>query len=89
MILGGLRIVTTVSPQAITFHRCKNLRIQNLTVINSQKMHIAFTNCLRVKAYNLRVIAPQVSPNTDGVHISASHSIEVEDSMIRTGRLFL
>ncbi|XP_031373759.1 probable polygalacturonase At1g80170 isoform X2 [Punica granatum] len=73
------------APTAITFHRCKNLRIQYLTVIDSPKMHIAFTNCLQVKASNLTVIAPRASPNTDGVHISASRAIEVENTMIRTG----
>ncbi|KAK4797413.1 hypothetical protein SAY86_029739 [Trapa natans] len=73
------------APTAITFHRCKNLRIQNLTIIDSQHMHVAFTNCLRVKVSNLRVIAPEISPNTDGVHISASRSVMIEDTFIRTG----
>ncbi|KAH9666594.1 putative polygalacturonase [Citrus sinensis] len=70
---------------AITFHKCKNLKVQNLRVVNSQQMHIAFTNCLRVVISNLEVIAPAESPNTDGIHISASRGVEVKNSIVGTG----
>lgn len=73
------------APTALTFHRCKSLKISNLLVVNSQQMHIAFTNCLRVTASNLKVIAPATSPNTDGIHISASRGVEVKSTLIRTG----
>lgn len=56
-------------------------------IVNSQQMHMAFTNCMRVVASNLRVMAPAVSPNTDGIHISASRGVEVKNSIIRTGQL--
>ncbi|XWS20409.1 hypothetical protein CRYUN_Cryun31cG0098600 [Craigia yunnanensis] len=70
---------------ALTFHKCKNLKVHNLMVVNSQQMHIAFTNCLRVTVSNLKVIAPASSPNTDGIHISASRGVEVKNSIVRTG----
>jgi len=54
-------------------------------VLDSQQMHISFTKCLRVVASHLEVIAPARSPNTDGIHISASKGVEVKDSIIRTG----
>ncbi|KAM5578823.1 putative polygalacturonase [Rosa sericea] len=73
------------APTAITFHRCKNLKVKNLMIVNSQKMHMAFTNCMRVLASHLQVIAPATSPNTDGIHISVSKGVEVKDSIIRTG----
>ncbi|KAL6137727.1 hypothetical protein ACLB2K_063016 [Fragaria x ananassa] len=71
--------------QAITFHRCKTLKVRNLMIVNSQKMHMAFTNCIRVVASHLQVIAPATSPNTDGIHISVSKGVQVKDSIIRTG----
>lgn len=71
--------------QAITFHRCKNLKVRNLMIVNSQKMHMQFTNCMRVVASHLQVIAPATSPNTDGIHISVSKGVQVKDSIIRTG----
>ncbi|XP_048333996.1 probable polygalacturonase At1g80170 isoform X1 [Ziziphus jujuba] len=73
------------APTAITFHRCKNLKVKNLMLVNSQQMHMAFTNCIRVLASHLKVIAPATSPNTDGVHISASKGVEIKESIIRTG----
>ncbi|KAL6134360.1 hypothetical protein ACLB2K_066592 [Fragaria x ananassa] len=73
------------APTAITFHRCKNLKVRNLMIVNSQKMHTAFTNCMRVVVSHLQVIAPATSPNTDGIHISVSKGVQVKDSIIRTG----
>lgn len=75
--------------QAMTFHRCKYLKLQNLMVVDSQKMHLAFTNCMKVIVSNLKVVAPPASPNTDGIHISASRSVVVEDCIIRTGNCFI
>lgn len=73
------------APTAITFHRCKYVNVKNLMVLNSQQMHMTFTHCLRVVVSHLKVIAPARSPNTDGIHISASKGVEVRDSIIRTG----
>ncbi|KAJ7962880.1 Pectin lyase-like superfamily protein [Quillaja saponaria] len=73
------------APTAITFHRCKNLKVSNLKVVNSQKMHMAFTSCMRVVASHLKVLAPATSPNTDGIHVSVTKGIEVKDCIIRTG----
>ncbi|XP_022991643.1 probable polygalacturonase At1g80170 [Cucurbita maxima] len=73
------------APTAITFHKCKNVKIHHLLVIDSQQMHVSFTNCLRVVASNLKVIAPAFSPNTDGIHISASKGVTVKNSVVSTG----
>ncbi|KAK7335979.1 hypothetical protein VNO80_28153 [Phaseolus coccineus] len=73
------------APTALTFHRCKDLKIRNLMLINSQQMHLSFTNCMRVVASHLKVLAPAFSPNTDGIHISATKGVQVRDTVIRTG----
>ncbi|KAH7865946.1 hypothetical protein Vadar_013439 [Vaccinium darrowii] len=73
------------APTAMVFHRCNNLKVRNLTVLNSQQMHMAFTSCVRVAASHLRVLAPGSSPNTDGIHISASNLVQIKNSVIRTG----
>ncbi|XP_021906641.1 probable polygalacturonase At1g80170 isoform X2 [Carica papaya] len=78
-------ILLTIILQAMTFHRCKNLKVHNLKLINSQQMHIAFTTCNQVKASHLEVIAPASSPNTDGIHISNSHNVKIKNSIVRTG----
>ncbi|KAI3716279.1 hypothetical protein L6452_23507 [Arctium lappa] len=73
------------APTAITFHRCNNLVVKNLMIVNGQQMQIAFTTCDGVAVSRLGVFAPAGSPNTDGIHISASTNVEVKDSTIRTG----
>lgn len=73
------------APTAVTFHRIRRLKVHDLKLINSQQMHMSFTRCSRVKASRLQVIAPERSPNTDGIHISACNAVIIEDSMIRTG----
>ncbi|OAY75897.1 putative polygalacturonase [Ananas comosus] len=73
------------APKAITFHRCKHLTVKELTLINSQQMHMAFSMCSHVRASHLKVIAPAESPNTDGIHVSESVSVVVKDSTIGTG----
>ncbi|KAK6127939.1 hypothetical protein DH2020_038316 [Rehmannia glutinosa] len=75
----------THAPTAITFHKCKNLKVRNVTLVNSQQMHMAFTNCMHVAASRLTIIAPADSPNTDGIHISASTHVELKDVTIGTG----
>jgi len=40
---------------------------------------------MRVLASHLKVLAPAFSPNTDGIHISATKGVQVRDTVIRTG----
>lgn len=72
--------------QAMTFHKCNSLRIKDLTVVNSQQMHMAFTNCIRVSVSNIKLLAPSSSPNTDAIHISSSRGVQVTDSTFMTGQ---
>lgn len=54
-------------------------------MFDSQQMHMAFTSCKKVAVSHLNILAPGISPNTDGIHISASTSVEVKESNISTG----
>ncbi|KAL2458747.1 putative polygalacturonase [Forsythia ovata] len=75
----------THAPTAVTFHKCKNLKVRNLTMVSSPQMHMAFTACVRVAASRLSVFAPADSPNTDGIHISASKHVNLKNIIISTG----
>ncbi|KAI8545837.1 hypothetical protein RHMOL_Rhmol07G0069000 [Rhododendron molle] len=70
---------------AITFLNCKNLGVSGIRSRNAQQMHITFQKCVNVKAWNLRVIAPGNSPNTDGIHVTGTQNISILSSVIRTG----
>ncbi|XP_009594191.1 probable polygalacturonase At1g80170 [Nicotiana tomentosiformis] len=73
------------APTALTFHRCNNLKVRNIEILNSQQMHLAFTDCKHVAVSHLAVLAPADSPNTDGIHISSSTQVNIKDCTIGTG----
>lgn len=75
----------TSAPTALTFESINNLRVRNLNVQNSQQMHMAFQKCFAVQAINVRVTAPGHSPNTDGIHVTASKYVVIKHSTIGTG----
>ncbi|RWR72668.1 Polygalacturonase [Cinnamomum micranthum f. kanehirae] len=73
------------APTALTFRSCKNLFVSDLSIKDSQKMHLSFDKCQDVIASNLMVSAPEHSPNTDGIHITGTQRIHVMNSVIGTG----
>ncbi|CAK9167668.1 unnamed protein product [Ilex paraguariensis] len=70
---------------AVTFDNCINLRVANIRIKNAQQMHLTFQDCVNVIASNLKVIAPEKSPNTDGIHVTGTQNIQIMSSLIRTG----
>ncbi|KAL9238605.1 hypothetical protein vseg_013002 [Gypsophila vaccaria] len=73
------------APTAMTFHKCKGLKIRDINIVKSQQTHVSFTDCLGVMVSNVTLTTPSESPNTDGIHISASTNVEIKDSVINTG----
>lgn len=71
--------------QAVTFVECNNLRVSNIRLENAQQMHLTFQDCQNVKALNLMVTSPGDSPNTDGIHVTGTRNILIQDSIVRTG----
>ncbi|RID55335.1 hypothetical protein BRARA_G02602 [Brassica rapa] len=62
-----------------------NVKIIGVLSLNSQLFHIAINRCNNVKIEDIRIIAPDDSPNTDGIHIQKSTDIEVRNASIKTG----
>ncbi|KAM7509014.1 hypothetical protein LguiA_019467 [Lonicera macranthoides] len=75
----------THAPTAVLFYGCTKLRVRNIWIKNAQQMHLSFEKCINVKASNLKVIAPEKSPNTDGIHITATQNIKIHASVVSTG----
>ncbi|KAF3437912.1 hypothetical protein FNV43_RR20668 [Rhamnella rubrinervis] len=70
---------------AVGFIGCKNLRVANLKFWNAQRMHLTFRKCVNVEALNLTLTAPADSPNTDGIHVTATHNLHINNCLISTG----
>ncbi|KAK7243544.1 hypothetical protein RIF29_38345 [Crotalaria pallida] len=73
------------APTAVTFNECNNLKVRNLVFKNAQQMHVRFQKCSNVRASNLVIRAPGHSPNTDGIHVSDTQNMIINNSVIATG----
>ncbi|KAK9169881.1 hypothetical protein Syun_002021 [Stephania yunnanensis] len=70
--------------RAMTFYQCNSLKVRNIHVKNAQQMHVSFQKCNNVQARNIVVTAPGKSPNTDGIHVTATQDIRILNTVIGT-----
>ncbi|EOA19709.1 hypothetical protein CARUB_v10003570mg [Capsella rubella] len=73
------------SPAALRFFMSSNVIVESLSIKNSPQVHLKFDGCNVVHINTLRIISPSSSPNTDGIHIENSNSIEIYNSVISNG----
>ncbi|KAK9033290.1 hypothetical protein V6N11_018323 [Hibiscus sabdariffa] len=72
-------------PRALNFHDCNGLQLKGLTHLNSPRSHISINDCKNVFVSDIHIKAPGDSPNTDGIDISRSTNVQIQDSTIGTG----
>ncbi|KAL8049000.1 hypothetical protein ABFS82_07G106100 [Erythranthe guttata] len=75
----------TVEARSITFNWVNDGEISGLTSINSQLTHLVINSCKNVKVSNVRIVAPDLSPNTDGIHVQSSTNVTITNIIIKTG----
>jgi polygalacturonase len=64
--------------------RCKNVRIQGVTIVNSPFWTINPEFCENVKVLGVTIINPK-SPNTDGINPSSCRNVHISDCHISVG----
>uniref|UniRef100_A0A7N1A8T9 Polygalacturonase n=1 Tax=Kalanchoe fedtschenkoi TaxID=63787 RepID=A0A7N1A8T9_KALFE len=72
-------------PTNIAFNRCTNLKVSGINSRNSARNHFSISHCDGAVISDITAIAPEDSPNTDGIDISHSTDIIVKDSRIGSG----
>lgn len=75
--------------QALTIHSSSGVRVKGLTIQNGQQMNFVIGRCDSVSVINVKVSAPEHSPNTDGIHITESTNVVLQNCKIGTGYIFL
>ncbi|OWM78271.1 hypothetical protein CDL15_Pgr015090 [Punica granatum] len=70
---------------ALRFRSCNRLRVLGLKSADSPRNHISITNCINATFSNLKLTAPEDSPNTDGIDIANSINIQISNSLMATG----
>ncbi|KAL8137918.1 hypothetical protein V2J09_003919 [Rumex salicifolius] len=73
------------APTALTISSSSAIKVQGLTIQNSQQMHFVITRSDSIRVSNVQVSAPEESPNTDGIHISESSNVVLQNCKIGTG----
>lgn len=61
------------------------MKANNLKIQNGQQIHVSFEKCMNVQVSNLKVTAPENSPNTDGIHVANTQNIQISSCIIGTG----
>ncbi|CAK8572769.1 unnamed protein product [Lathyrus sativus] len=72
-------------PDSLKFDKINNSFVSGITSLDSMGFHYHVHRCNNLSFTNLTITAPGNSPNTDGMHISASSLISLTDSVIATG----
>lgn len=69
----------------LEFYRCKNLRIEDVTIANSAGWTLRPVECESVFIHAIRIRNPIDGPNTDGLDITGCRNVLVSDCDIETG----
>lgn len=64
-----------------------NVTVKGLRIENSPQFHIKFDGCNGVHISGMSISSPAFSPNTDGIHIQNTKSVEIYNSQISNGTL--
>ncbi|XP_057969576.1 polygalacturonase ADPG1-like [Malania oleifera] len=81
----SLKGCTTLAPTAVKFLSCNDLSIADLHFVDAPQTHVLMMGCNSAYVNNLKVKAPGMSPNTDGIHLQDVHNLTISNSEIRTG----
>ncbi|KAL5826754.1 hypothetical protein ACOSQ3_018595 [Xanthoceras sorbifolium] len=73
------------APTALTIDSSSAVKVKGLTIQNSQQMNFVISRSQSVRVSEVLVSAPGDSPNTDGIHITDSTNVVLQDTKIGTG----
>ncbi|KAL8482483.1 hypothetical protein ACS0TY_028599 [Phlomoides rotata] len=73
------------APSALTIDSSSAVRVKGLTIQNGQQMNFVIGRSASVRVIGVKVSAPEDSPNTDGIHITGSTNVVLQNCKIGTG----
>ncbi|KAK4789102.1 hypothetical protein SAY86_020421 [Trapa natans] len=71
--------------QNLRFNFVTNALVQDITTLNSKGFHVMVFETKNITFQSIKIIAPEDSPNTDGIHIGHSSAVTILDTSIETG----
>jgi polygalacturonase/lysophospholipase L1-like esterase len=76
---------TSPRPRLILLENCMNVRIINVTLVNSPSFHLAPKNCYNVLIEGVTIRAIPLAPNTDAIDPSVCHNVRISKCLIDVG----
>ncbi|WOL04248.1 hypothetical protein Cni_G12969 [Canna indica] len=73
------------APTALTIDSSSAIMVKNLTIQFAQQMHFTISRSEAIRVSGVRILAPEDSPNTDGIHITRSTNVAIQNCHIGTG----
>ncbi|ESW26300.1 hypothetical protein PHAVU_003G107500 [Phaseolus vulgaris] len=73
------------NPSSLFFSDSSNVVVQGIRTVNPKGFHIFITKCTNIRLRKLKLVAPETSPNTDGIHVSHSDTVIMSRNTIATG----
>ncbi len=84
--LGDGPVVPQDRPrQMVIFSQCKNVRVTDVSLLNSPFWTMHFADCDAVNVDGIRLWSGMLVPNADGIDVTSSSNVTIENSDIRTG----
>ncbi|XP_073001547.1 exopolygalacturonase-like [Typha latifolia] len=72
-------------PASFKLAHVTNATIQGITSLDSKSFHMIIFESRNIRVDDVKIKAPETSPNTDGIHIEGSSNVNVTRSVIGTG----
>ncbi|XP_015966325.1 polygalacturonase At1g48100-like [Arachis duranensis] len=72
-------------PTALRFYGSDGVTVAGITIQNSQQTHLKFDSCSNVQVFDINVLSPADSPNTDGIHLRNSQTVLIYSSTLACG----
>ncbi|XP_031739947.1 probable polygalacturonase At3g15720 [Cucumis sativus] len=72
-------------PTALAIYDCDGLHLSGLTHSNSPQSHMHIVRCNHASISKLNIVAPENSPNTDGIDVAHSSHVKIHNCNIGTG----
>ncbi|KAF9673437.1 hypothetical protein SADUNF_Sadunf10G0024400 [Salix dunnii] len=75
-----------MKPTALRFYDSHNVTVRDIEIMNSPQCHLKFDSSSGIKVDNITINSPEISPNTDGIHLQNTKDVEIHHSNIGCGK---
>jgi len=82
---GQPKILTYGRPKVINLYRCSNVRIEDVTIVDSPSWTVHLVGCDNVVVDGISIINPEDGPNTDGVNPESCRNVRISNCFFDTG----